>query len=78
MRENGTIIYLSATPETIYERVRYSTNRPLLNGNMNVEYIASLMEKRLPRYKEAADITISVDGKEKQEILKDLTQLMDK
>ena len=31
MRKNGTIVYLSATPETIYQRVRYSTNRPLLN-----------------------------------------------
>ena len=75
MRENGTIVYLSATPETIFERVRYSTNRPLLNGNMNVEYISSLMQKRLPRYMDAADITISVDGKEKQDILKELTEV---
>lgn len=71
MKKNGKIIYFSATPETIYERVRYSTNRPLLNGNMNVAYISELMEKRLPRYKEAADITIVVDGKEKQQILEE-------
>ena len=72
MKENGTVVYFSATPETIYKRVRNSTNRPLLNGNMNVEYISMLMEKRLPRYMEAADITIVVDGKEKQEILDEL------
>ena len=72
MRKNGRIIYFSAKPETIFTRVRYSTNRPLLNGNMNVDYIASLMEKRLPRYLEAADETICVDGKEKQEILEEL------
>ena len=72
MKKNGKIIYFSATPETIYKRVRNSTNRPLLNGNMNVEYIASLMEKRLPRYLGAADITIVVDGKEKKEILDEL------
>ena len=72
MKKNGKIIYFSATPETIYKRVRHSTNRPLLNGNMNVEYIASLMEKRLPRYLNAADITIVVDKKEKQEILNEL------
>ena len=69
MKKNGKVIYLSATPETIYERVHSSTNRPLLNGNMNVEYIASLMEKRMPRYLAAADITIVVDDKEKNEIL---------
>ena len=72
MKKNGNVIYLSATPETIYERVHSSTNRPLLNGNMNVEYIASLMEKRLPRYLAAADITIVVDDKEKNEILDEL------
>lgn len=72
MKKNGLIVYFSATPETIYRRVRNSTNRPLLNGNMNVEYIASLMETRLPRYLAAADVTISVDGKEKREILDEL------
>ena len=72
MKKNGKVIYFSATPETIYKRVRNSTNRPLLNGNMNVEYISSLMEKRLPRYLAAADITIVVDGKEKKEILDEL------
>lgn len=72
MKRNGKIIYFSATPETIYQRVRHSTKRPLLNGNMNVEYIASLMEKRLPRYLKAADITIVVDKKEKEDILEEL------
>ena len=72
MKQNGQIIYLSATPETIYERVRFSTNRPLLNGNMNVEYITSLLEKRLPLYQGAADKTIVVDGKSVNEILKEI------
>ena len=45
MKENGRIVLLSATPETIYERVRYSKDRPILNGHMNVEYIRELMEK---------------------------------
>ena len=76
MKKNGQIIYLSATPETIYTRVRNSTNRPLLNGNMNVEYISSLMEKRLPLYENAADITIYVDGKEKQEVVEEIKKIL--
>ena len=75
MKENGTIVYFSATPETIYERVRHSTNRPLLNGNMNVEYITELMGKRLPLYEKAADRTISVDGKNKLEVVEELMQI---
>jgi len=69
MRKNGKIVYLAATPETIYERVRDKTTRPLLNGNMNVEYITQLMEKRLPIYEKAADVILYVDGKEKVENL---------
>ncbi len=69
MKKNGKIIYLSATPETIYERVRFSTNRPLLNGNMNVEYISQLMQKRLPMYENAADEIIDVNQKGKGEIV---------
>ena len=72
MKKNGTIVYLSATPETIYERVRHSTNRPLLNGNMNVEYITQLMNKRLPMYETAADVVISVDNKEKMKVAEEL------
>ncbi len=69
MRANGKIVYLAATPETIYERVKDKTTRPLLNGNMNVEYITALMEKRLPIYEQAADVILHVDGKEKSENL---------
>ncbi len=75
MKKNGSIIYLCATPETIYERVYKSTNRPLLNGNMNVEYIRQLMEKRIAKYEGAADVTIQVDGKEKSDVLKEVKAL---
>ena len=74
MKENGCIVFLRATPETIYERVKDSTNRPILNGNMNVEYIRELMEKRRPRYEAVADICVDTDGKNvdaiSEEILK--------
>lgn len=75
MKKNGTIVYLSATPETIYERVRYSTKRPLLNGNMNVEYIRELMSKRVDKYEKAADVILSVDGKTKMEVLEQIKAL---
>lgn len=58
MRKSGSIICLTATPEVIYERVKDSRERPILNGNMNVEYIAELMEKRRPFYEKAANIII--------------------
>lgn len=63
MRKSGTIVYLSAEPETIYSRVKNSHNRPLLEGNMNTAYIAELLQKRLPHYLAAADVTVETDKK---------------
>ena len=61
MREIGKVVFLTATPETIYERVKDSTHRPLLNGNMNVPYIKELMEAREPKYRAAADVMVATD-----------------
>lgn len=68
MKENGCIVLLTATPETIYARVKESKNRPVLNGNMNVEYIRGLMEKRRARYEAVADVSIATDGKNAEDI----------
>lgn len=72
MKERGKVILLTATPQTIYERVRNSKDRPVLNGHMNVEYIRELMEKRHEKYEKAADITVATDGKTTKEICKEI------
>lgn len=76
MKECGKIILLTATPEAIYDRVKHSTDRPVLNGNMNVEYIAELMEKRRPKYEAAADIVISTDMKNVREVCEEILERM--
>ena len=72
MKESGKIVLLTAEPGTIYERVKDSTERPVLNGNMNVGYIEELMEKRRPKYEAAADVTIATDGKTSEEICEEI------
>lgn len=74
MKKRGKIVFLSATPETIYSRVKDSTDRPILNGNMNVEYIAKLMEKRRALYEGACDIRIETDGKNAEEICQEIIE----
>lgn len=76
MKKSGSIIYLSASAQTVYRRVKDSHTRPLLEGNMNVAYIEQLMEKRLPRYLEAADRVIAVDGKSIAEICREIAGFM--
>lgn len=68
MKKNGTIVLLTAEPETVYERVKGSHNRPLLEKNMNPEYIKELMEARRPKYEAAADFVIKTDNRTSEEI----------
>ena len=72
MRKSGKIILLSAKPETILERVKESHDRPLLENNKNVEFIADLMQQRRPKYEAAADFVIETDGKSAIEICEEI------
>ncbi len=72
MRKSGRIVLLSATPETIYKRVKHSHNRPLLEQNKSVSYIKELMEKRRDAYEAAADLIVETDDKSVQEICEEL------
>ena len=78
MKACGKIVLLTASPESIYDRVKHSTDRPLLNGNMNVEYISELMEKRRPKYEAAADIVISTEMKNVREICEEILEKMER
>lgn len=72
MKENGKIVLLTASPEAIYERVKDSKNRPLLNDDMSVAHIQSLMEARKGAYEEAADRTVDTEGKTIEEIVEEI------
>ncbi len=72
MKRSGIVVYLVATPETVYERVKDCKSRPLLKENNNVEFITRLMEKRRSNYESAADIVIQTDDKSIEQICEEL------
>ncbi len=74
LRAVGQVVYLKAEPETIFERVRYGSGRPILEGNMNLEFIRELMGKRLPCYERAADLQVSTDGRTVEDIAKEILE----
>lgn len=75
MKKDGVIVLLTATPETTLNRVKDSTDRPILNGNMNIEFITNLMNKRKDRYLSVADVIVATDNKMVSDICK---EIMDK
>lgn len=76
MKKNGKIVLLLAEPETVYERVRHTHNRPLLEGNMNVEYIRGLLEARMPKYQAAADVVVETDNRTAEKICEEIIEKM--
>ncbi len=50
LKNNGLLILLTATPETILERVSKTGERPLLNGSDPAGKIKALLEKREKHY----------------------------
>lgn len=66
LRKHALIACLWASPETIFERVRMQTHRPLLQAADPLETIRELLVRRTPYYKEA-DLLVGVDFRAPQE-----------
>ena len=77
MRESGLVVYLTAKPEVIYERVKDNKDRPLLNDNMSVEYIEEMLRDRKELYRDAAHIKVSTNGKSIDEIVEEICERLE-
>lgn len=65
LKRNGVIVRLTASAETIFDRVKDSTHRPILNNDMSLEHVKELMAGREPRYSAVADISVNVDSNDR-------------
>ncbi len=72
MKKNGRVVLLTAKPETIYERIKNSHDRPLLENNKNISFISKLLEERKAKYEAAADVVIETDDKNKLQISEEI------
>jgi shikimate kinase len=58
MRESGTVVYLRARLESLWERTRHDSSRPLLATANPRERLAELLKQREPLYRAAAHIIV--------------------
>ncbi len=76
LKRMGTVVYLRARPETVYERLKTDTTRPLLQGEDPMGRIRRLMADREEAYAEAADIIVDVDDMAAEEIIENIVRLI--
>ena len=68
LHQLGFVVWLSCTPEDIYERTSRNSNRPLLQCDDPMMAINNLLSERTPFYEEAAHLKISTSGLDFNEI----------
>lgn len=78
LRQLGRVIYLRTRPETVYERLKGDTGRPLLQCEDPLERIKSLMAERSQVYESCADLTLDTDDVDIDEILDRIGKEADK
>ena len=64
----GFVVWLSATVETIFERVSRNRDRPLLYTDDPLQTITDMLAEREPLYRDAADLTVETDDFHAEEI----------
>ena len=74
--QNGKIVYLRASLETLVERLHADGTRPLLQTEEGLcDRLARLLKERAPIYEQVADFVVDVDGKTPEEIAKEIIKI---
>ena len=68
MKRLGTVVYLTADEETLFERAMRRATRPLLQTSDPRATFAELLQVRAPLYRAAADVTVDTTGLRHEEV----------
>lgn len=74
LKNRGTVIYLRANVEDLWQRTRHDRNRPLLQTADPHAKLAQLFEQRDPLYLEVADIVMDTSKQSVQSLVHSLEE----
>ncbi|NQU18177.1 MAG: shikimate kinase [Candidatus Saganbacteria bacterium] len=77
LKELGPLILLWAGPEIIFERLRHSKNRPLIQGEKENK-IRKILEERTPIYNQAADFKIDTSKLSINQAVEEIVEWIEK
>lgn len=75
LMSKGTVIHLDASLSTLYDRLKDSNNRPMLNHSNRKKRIDELYSLRRPVYMKAHH-TINTDGKKIEDIVDEIVEII--
>ena len=62
LTQNGTIVFLDVSEDTVLTRLQHDTSRPLLQRADKAEAVHALLTQRHPLYTRAASLTVDANG----------------
>lgn len=77
LRRNGTLLWLTAPPSVLIQRITGDTERPALkDGKTFLEEVEEVLEERQPLYRSAAHWTIDVSERTPEEVSSQIQSLL--
>ena len=77
LKKNGTVFWLTASVETIANRIGSDNQRPSLTGTKSfVDEIQEVLQERVPKYQAAADHVIATDHRSINQLVETILALM--
>lgn len=77
LKENGTVIYLCATLEDLWQRTRRDVNRPLLQTEDPRATLETLLQTRDPLYREVAHLIVDTGTQSVARLTTDILARLD-
>jgi shikimate kinase len=77
LKENGTVIYLCATLEDLWQRTRRDVNRPLLQTEDPRATLEMLLQTRDPLYREVAHLIVDTGTQSVARLTTDILARLD-
>ena len=76
LKQNGTVIYLRANVQELWQRTRNDKNRPLLQNDNPRAKLEQLFSERDPLYQEVADMIVDTGGQPVSAIVHHIEHLL--
>lgn len=76
MKKTGTVVLLQTSAETLWQRLSYSKNRPLLNRPDPLGTLRQILSDRERIYQEACDFSVVTDGKIPNDVAQDIFHVL--
>jgi len=76
MKETGKVMLLKASAESLWQRVRYSKDRPLLNKPDPFGALRQILNDREAFYDNACDFSVPTDGKIAEDVASEIRGIL--